>query len=257
MYSIPLVLSSSVNNGATEKSEDGSTFTINLERPIIIPKEAKNCWIEIQSALVWNSVPNILTGVNDKFYFTYNLTPYILTLEKGQYDLEYLNIEINRQITSLGLPNNLILFRGDSATSKVVIEYLDANITIDFTQTDTFRELLGFNSQILSSAIINFQKGDTTARFNTINYFLIHSDLVNLGLRYNTQYRQIVSEVLIDVPAGSQIISRPYNIPKIPAPELIGTKRRRINVWITDDLNNRVDTNGEDYSFRMTINYVM
>ena len=163
MYSIPLVLSSSVDNGATEKSEDGSTFTINLERPIIIPKEARNCWIEVQSALVWNSVPNILTGINDKFYFTYNLTPYILTLEKGQYDLEYLNIEIVRQIKSLGLPNNLILFRGDSATSKVVIEVLDANITIDFTQPDTFREILGFNSQILSSAIINFQKGDNTA----------------------------------------------------------------------------------------------
>ena len=86
-YTIPLVLSSNVNNGATNKSSDGSTFSVDLDKPILVPKEAHHCYIQVQSATVWNTVPNIVEGVNDKFYFSYNGNNYVLTIEQGQYDL--------------------------------------------------------------------------------------------------------------------------------------------------------------------------
>ena len=81
--------------------------------------------------------------------------------------------------------------------------------------------------------------------------------LINKGLRNNNRYTQIVSQVLIDVPPGSQILSRPFNIPRIPANELIGDKRNLINVWLTDNNNNRVNTAGENYSVRLIINYII
>ena len=67
-YQLPMIFSSSVLDGALNKSADGSSFSVQLDRPILVPNTAKYCWIEVQAATVWNTVPNILTGVNDKFY---------------------------------------------------------------------------------------------------------------------------------------------------------------------------------------------
>lgn len=39
--------------------------------------------------------------------------------------------------------------------------------------------------------------------------------------------------------------------------ELVGNKKNIINVWLTDQDNNRVDTAGEDYSMRLVIYYLM
>lgn len=265
MYSLPIVISSAIENGAVNKTEDGSSFQLVLEKPIIVPQDASFCWVEVDSAVIWNNASNIIPNVNNKLYFTYKNTAYTISLNKGQYDLQSLNDNINREFEKFKLPRNLFRLTGDAPTQKIIIEYqhLGDNLFIDFTKNDTFRDIIGFKSRVI---IFNtppvvpstlYEIGDIQAKFNAVNYFLIHTDLVNLGLRYNSKYSQIVSEVLIDAPAGSQIISRPFNVPKIPAPELIGQSRRTINVWLTDDKNKRVDTNGENFSFRISINYVM
>ena len=94
------------------------------------------------------------------------------------------------------------------------------------------------------------------AGFNTVNYFLIHSDLTNKGIRFNNNYNQTIAQVLIDVSPGAQIISRPFNPARIPVGELVGAKRNNIRMWLTDDNDNRVFTNNEYWTARIVIRYL-
>jgi hypothetical protein len=96
---------------------------------------------------------------------------------------------------------------------------------------------------------------DNVAALNQIDYFLIHSDLVSRGVRINNTYNQTIAQVLITATPGSQIVSTPFNPPHSQAPELIGAKRSRISFWLTDQSNNLVNTNNENWSARLVVRY--
>ena len=265
-YQLPMIFSSSTNDGAQRKSSDGSTFSVSLDRPILIPAKTKYCWVEVQAATIWNTVPNITTGVNDKFYFEIIggllFGQYEFTIEQSVYDVVSLNDAIEREITqTLELPSKTLEIFGDVSTQKVILQWNNiSQVNFDFTQPDTFRELLGFDSQIVNgntTGIAGEQfKADNVAAFNNVEYFLIHCDLVNKGLRNNSTYSQIIAQVLIDRAVGAQIRSTPFNPPRIPANELIGSKRNTITLWLTDSLNRRINTGGEDWGLRLVVNYI-
>ena len=60
--------SSDTKTGASNVQKNGSTFTIQLNSPIMIPKGAINCEIGINSAAIWYVNPNISVMLtNNKF----------------------------------------------------------------------------------------------------------------------------------------------------------------------------------------------
>jgi len=265
---ISILVSSDPASGARNVSADGSQFEIQLEGALSIPAEAVNITLDVEESTVWWVVPNIITGVNDKLYITVPrasdnaLTAYVVVIPQGLYDLTGLNQAINRELQNQGAkidPNNTVNLLPDDATQRVEISLTYLGSEIDFTPIDTFRDILGFNSQIIGPTIIApyIQVADNTASFNQVNYFLIHSDLTNKGIRFNNQYNQTISQVLIDVPPGSQIVSRPFNPAKINAHELGGSKRTTIRFWLTDDKNRAVNTNGEFFTCRVAIKYLI
>ncbi len=263
-HEIPIIISSDVNAGAQNKSADGSTFEIILEDAIDIPAQAKSCIIQVQEATVWWVIPNILTGINDTFYVEHGAANFVAVIPQGLYDLPGLNEALDRELTdpAVGAPAGLITFLADEPTQKVVIKLNLATTQVDFTQADTFRVLLGYDSQLIPaagpSAAVDFQQiADNIANFSAIEYFLIHSDLVNRGIRTNNRYDQTIAQVLITVPPGSQQVSTPFNPPKVPAWELIGSIRNRATFWLTDQTGTLVNTNGEDFSARLVIKYVI
>ena len=129
--------------------------------------------------------------------------------------------------------------------------------SIDFTQADTIRDILGFNSQIIGPSVVSEENfdSDNVAAFNNIEYFVLHTDLVSYGLRTNNRYTQAVAQVLIEADPGSQIAHQPNNPPEISCTELIGIKKNNIRVWLTDQANRLVNTAGETYSMRLVIYY--
>lgn len=257
-YHVPIVLTSSTLSGATNKSDNGSSFQVVLEKPIIIPSEARYCWIVCQSAEIWNTSPNIKTGVNDKLYLSDTTGSLTITIPQGLYNITLLNEEINRQIIESGRVSNSLVILGNNATQKTILEVIESGTQIDFTQSDTFRDILGFNSQIITTSTANeWVDADNIASFNAIDYFVLHTDLVSHGLRINNKYSQAVSQVLIESPVGDQVLHQPDNPPEIPAMELIGQKKNTINVWLTDQDNARIDTAGENYAMRLVIYYIM
>ena len=262
---IPFIVSSDPTNGAFNITPDGSSFEVQFPTPLSIPREATSCTLSITNGDIWWTIANISSGVNDKLYYTYDdglgggAVAYVTTIDEGLYDLTQLNNAIIRDFTNKSLPVSPALFTlsSSNATQKVIITRNYTLITFDFTQIDTFRTILGFNSQIIASNItapVN-NTANNVAKFNSVNYFLLHGDIVSKGLRYNGNYNQILAKVPINVAPGSQILYEPINPTKINANNLIGNNRTRFSFWLTDDKNNNVDTAGESFSLTVELKY--
>jgi len=261
---IPLLVSSNPNAGAKNIRDNGSSFEVDLQDGLKIPKDAINCQVRIEESTVWWTVPNIIQGVNDKFYVTGPntadvITNFVATIPTGLYDLSGINQAILRDLENQGAkinPNPLITLTPDEPTQKVELRIDYNNVSVDFTKTDTPREILGFNSSIIGPFPTPTNVlAPNVAQFNQVNYFLIHTDLTNKGIRINNKYNQTLGVVLIDVAPGSQIVSKPFNPARVNAPELVGTNRTRIRMWLTDDSDRRINTNGEYWTARMVISY--
>lgn len=262
-HELSMLVSSDPTTGARNVSPSGSNFDIVLEDALSIPPQAHNVTVSVDSATVWWTIPNIVSGVNDLMRVTRAgdpNSPYNIVIPQGLYDLSGLNAAIIRELTNLGAPfNPLPLFelQSDDATQKVAVLFHFANVSIDFTIANSFRDILGFNSQVIGSAAIVPITiiAPNVAAFNQVNYFLIHSDLVQKGIRFNNTYSQVIGQVLIDVAPGSQIVSQPFNTAKVNADELAGNRRTILRFQLTDDKNREVNTNGEAWTARIVIRY--
>jgi hypothetical protein len=280
---ISMILNSNPIDGASNLSRDGSFFQVNLEDGgIQIPGDAINVNVSVESASVWFSTPNILSAnsidgrlkKNNVLYINAPLVSgnpgnVVIEVEQGLYDLTALNDEIFKLIKLDGTillngttPKSPIVFDADAATGKIFCIFNEPNITIDFVPNDTFRDVLGFNSGTITSPPNASQSNPlsvdapNTARFNSLTSYLIHSDIVQNGIRFNNSYNQTLTDVLIgDASTFEQINSTPFNPPRVDADELRGIHRNNIAFWITDQDNNRIDMAGEYWSFRMVIRY--
>ena len=262
---INMIISSDPIRGASNISADGSSFEIDLDDGgITIPKTAEGAHLQVDEATAWWTIPNIITGVNDKLYITGpNASDVYVNFEinipQGLYDLSGLNQAILRELEIAGAkidPLPLITLLPDEPTQKVEIRLEYPNTVVDFLPNDTFRDILGFNAALVGPFLgAQTILGDNVAKFNTIDSLLLHSDLTTRGLRLNNQYDQTIAQILIDVSPGSQIVSRPFNPARINVDELKGQQRKKIRFWLTDQNNNLVNTTGEYFTARLVIKY--
>lgn len=272
---INLIVSSDPDNGAVNITSDRSAFTVKFEGAgFQVDKDAYNITLAVEESTIWWNIPNIIDNVNNKIYIfgDDDTLPvpvpqlYTITIPQGLYDLDGLNLTITNELEAQGArtldaSNNalpLITFTEDLSTSKSRLRFNYPNVYVDFSQPNTFREILGFNSAVYGpfvGAPLSIL-ADKTAAFNQINYFLIHSDLVKDGIRFNNQYNQTISQVLIDVPAGSQIVSKPFNPAKCDASNLENNSLSSVRFWITDDKQRPVNVSEFDYwSARIVVRY--
>lgn len=264
-YKLPFIFNSSIQAGAVNKNSLGSSFQVELEQPLVVPREAKNCYITVQNSTAWWNMFNVVQGINDRIdveYFNGTTTVnHTLTIEPGLYDLDHLSEELGRELYAHSMPYDLFTLVPDQSTQKTVIQFNYSGVQLDLSITRNFAELLGFEERDVpfagQTAGVQYEKSDNVAHFNSIDYLLLHSDIVSRGIRINEKYQNVISQILINVPPGSQIIDSPFNPPEIPAPELIGEKRMTIRFWITDQNNQLVDTQGEDFSCRLIVHYSM
>ena len=271
---INFIVSSDPNQGASNVSKNGSRFTVKLEEAIEIPRLALNVTLSVEEATVWWSVPNIIFNENDKLYVTgptqanpaINQTA-VLIIPQGLYDAPGLNESIQNLLenagfqTTSGIPEiskPIFTISTDDATSKIVIRFEYPTVEIDFSQNQTPREILGYESEVYGPYILAPQNvpAPSVAGFNTVNYFLIHSDLVQQGIRFNNNYNQTIAQVLIDVAPGSQIVSKPFNPAKSNCSRLAGSRIDRFNIWLTDDSQREVNTNSEYFTARIVIRWL-
>jgi hypothetical protein len=246
------IVSSEPANGASNVSTLGSTFTVKLNTPITIPRAARNCTLEVNQADVWWTVPNISAALgNNVFSFSVLTNDYEFKVPDGLYSDSGLNALLSINLVQLGLNPVLFVLTGDGATQRTVFTFNEPGVTINFTGGDSTRKILGFDSRnvpIAPSTLGQAVFGDSIAKFNTINSFNLHSSLVNQGIPVNSNGASIIAKIPISVKPGSQIVYSPRNPVRTGANNLISKIVNTFTVWLTDQNDNLVDTNGEAFN---------
>ena len=270
---IPLLISSNENLDVYNKSADGSYFKIRLENGLHIPKEAINVNLRVESASIWYTTPNIITGVNDTLSIIGPdkndlIKPFVIVIEQGLYSVDNLLQAIELGLFQAGAKyiNNgtkasLIDFVPDPATGRLLLQINYDSVSIDFGAPRNFSNILGFDGGVYGPFIgqdlpVNIRP-PKPAKFNQIDYYLINSSIIEQGLRINSSYNHTIARVLIDQTPGAQIIYSPNHPTRCNANSLRGLRKTEIEFWLTDDKYQRVDTGSENWSVNMVIEFYL
>ena len=246
------MFSSSSEMGALNKNKNNNQFTVNFNpTPLYLPESAINPKLEIIGCQVWNNSPNVVTGKNDVFTIQDPSGIHSINIEQGLYDVDSLYQQICLQFNNKP-PGQAMYFSSFESVFKFVPNYSTQKLSIEFEYIDnialnqvqilwsqsTLTELLGFTNTSptrpskVSTLEANYSiTGETYAKFNAYNSFLIQSDLVSEGIAINNSYSQIIGQ--IDIPADSvgSLISYRASQPNIFAlcPNLVGIQGARYN----------------------------
>ena len=256
--------SSDPKSGAQNIHNNGSSFSVSLNKPISIPAGAISCTLDVIQANIWFVTPNISAALgNNNFYFSSALTnpgTYHITFTDGLYSLEDLNATLGREFANLGFNSNIILLSPDGPTSRSILTYTIAGLDVDFAQPNTVRTVLGFNSRQSPAAPPSVagqsDYSDRPASFNQINSFYVRSSLIAAdGLPINNVAAGIIAAVPITVQPGSQIVYQPQSPIDIDASSIIGRPIQSITFDLVDDQFRPVNTVGEYWSVILHIHY--
>jgi hypothetical protein len=222
-----------------------------------LPKNAVNATLSIIQASIWNTSPNISPSFNNNiFRFRASGTYYTITFPEGLYSLSGFGSFLSIQFANLQLPTNLFVISGDESTQKSIITFLNAGDLIDFQVANSVREILGFNSRVVTANIAAYNEySDSQANFNRVNSYLIRSNIVSQGIPINSIGANIIAQIPINVAPSSQINYHPQHPIPVDCSELIGYGKNVFQFSLCDQNLRPTPTAGEKWDFVMVINY--
>ena len=205
-----------------------------------------NYVIGVTSFNTYNSIFNI-TSKNNKIVYFDGSNWKELVFPSGAYEIEQINDEIARQLSielDLRDPSESpIQLEANTATLHSIINLADG-YKIDFTQPKTLRDLLGFESKILSDSY-NYSKN----KVNIIDIQRLHlcCDCI-IGSIRNGYPSNILFTVVLNEAPGAQIVREP-NL--VLYKHIYKEKLDAIDFQMEDDDGNRIDNHGEIIAFTL------
>ena len=100
-------------------------------------------YVTLTSAQFSSLFPNIIKDKNNKFYYLENDVLKTLTFTESAYDVNYINAIIQQKVLNESI--KLVVDQG-SARCKI---FLKQGYKIDFTNSDTFSDILGIDTVIV------------------------------------------------------------------------------------------------------------
>lgn len=252
------VFSSDVDSGAKNRSELGDYFQVQLNNPLKVPADALNCNLRVLQSNIWYTTPNISVIQNNNTIYYNNGVDKTIILPNGLYGIGDLNLALARELVANGDASDLFTLLADNATQRVVIFFNATGVTIDFTQPNTPRDILGFNNPpvVIGPSITgNGITGNAVAGFNSLEAFVISGDIVSNGIPTNSIARGVLAYIPITTEVGLQNIYSPFNPLMIDGTELIGKSKNVLNFYLTDQNLRPLDTNSENWSFIIELSY--
>ena len=218
-------------------SGSSSDFTTKFDKPLQFPGDD---WeVGLISAEVPNTFYNISAALgNNKFYYNDGAVDHTLTIPDGIWEVDSLNTYIQG---ADGINGTDIELTADVPRLRVMLT-LANSYTVDFTQADTFRSILGFSSAIVSGNGVHYatSKPDIT---NGNDHFYITCDLVNSTYsRLGGSAKGILYGFTFTVGAGSAQVVVPSEHVHL---KLSKTYFDTVNVKIVNQDGRVVDLNGE------------
>jgi len=220
-------------------------FQVTLNNGLGVPSASKSCEVALVQAQVWNYDSNIRPPNNKLYYKPNAIDPATsITIPEGYYGVDELNSQIKIQLQLNGDETDTFSFTGDVATQKIVAHFGYDGVYLDFTQPDTLREILGFNSRYspatapgVPASTGDIDLADNVAAFNSVNAFLIEcGGIVNDGININQIGTSIVGQVPITAGPNSLISFSPEQAIWIDCEHLIGANRTDIQFTLKNEL---------------------
>lgn len=250
-----LYFSSDPANGAEQPSQDGSSFAVELEPPLVLPSNAVSIECALTGAQIWFNAPNV-TRANDWWPTTPAPPPYDplnkIFLPEGLYGVSELNQ------WALYNTANTISFAAENATGRIRITST-VNATLYFDAAGSIGPLLGFTATVNIPAGESVV-GDSPARLNSLNLYLIEATegaFSSGGIPFNGVRSGTLG--VVPVPKGTspgeQIKFDPQQLLWVDARHLAGQPVANARFRLTDDERRPVDTQTEFYSFTLALRW--
>lgn len=257
---LPMFVSSDPLLGAFNVTPGGDRFTLQFKDTLELPPESHNISLEIVQGSVWWTVFNVKLGINDAFrLIVEGDATYDIVVEPGLYDPSSLNAAINNALINAGLASGRITISGDNATQKVLLTLNFTGLQVEWVPTSMF-ELLGFTTGQLVPAGgfttgVYSEIAPLRANFSDISSFLLHTSLVQTGIPQGNLHSQMVAQIQIKGPPGTQLNFEPFRPVKLNVDHLRGQLINQADFWVTDQLNRTLDFNGEKFTMLLVIKY--
>ena len=237
---------------------NGSEFTVDFDSPLEIPRLAKNVSVGVPQATVWFTTPNIVEGQN-RIYLTGSVSD-ILTIPAGLYSVDLLQEKIKQLLQD---DADKMDFGSNDATNRVTFTFNEAGFKLEFKEDSP--QILGFSigeyePQPNENGEFNYPntiEAPNKATFNTLDYFLIHCDIVENGIQFNDFFNSIVAKVPINTSPGRQVNYQPVHILRSKAQSLAEQPKTKLRFWLTDQNNKAIDTFGESWSVVINVKYYL
>ena len=263
--------------GAENRATDGSSFELSLTNAIRIPQRAKNMKLSVEKATIWWSTPNVDTSNNrvtiidrrgrdsagkviiPEIPVATGWRIYEIVLLKGLYSVKMLNTVIDDQIKSTtGEDESLIEFSGNTSTDRVQFKTRQPFITVDMSVSNSIALFLGFEPRVYTAT----NKGTLfvapgRATLSPTDFYLLQCSLVDDGIRITNRQSQIVAQVPITVGVGHQILYEPLRPSLMACENLRGQPVRTMRFALLKDDLSPADTNDNEWSIYIKIQYTM
>ena len=174
---------------------------------------------------------------NNKFKVFLHGSWEIITIPIGCYELEDIDIELQRQILLKKGAKDAVKLEPNFNTLKCIMT-LSKGVKVDMTLKNSLRSVLGFESKVYNEGR---HESENTVNIMSINSILVHCNLI--GSSYlNGTLQPIIYSFFPNVSPGSKIVEKPSNIIYLPASsDLI----YQMTSWLTDQNNKPIDLRGE------------
>lgn len=200
----------------------GNSSSTRLRNPIRLNGEPGSYEIGVVSASFYNSIQNIVTGVNDQFVYSTDggVSWSTVTIPSGAYEIDQINDQLQQGLGTESDPLIEIVANFATLRSEIVVDNTAPDVQVDFTGPQTFRELLGFNSQILSGSsryvsdeVANIENSVSLLRFTCS---LARGAINNGDANTVSEESQVVFSTTRQVNPGFRQTERPSNIIYLP-----------------------------------------
>lgn len=268
-YRSLFINSDTSNRNVVYRSSEYSEIRVKMSPPFSLPRGAKNPIVRCTRAVVWNTFVNIFdsgTNQNNIIYYTDDLADpdkYNITLDKGLYDITTMNASIDNAVVANGHATGLITLEPDYSTSKVIFNISAAGWQLYFKTGVSPYTMLGTTAEnLIPNALTTgayFEKAANIADFAVFSSLAIHCPQITSQSNFVGATSDVVAQFQLTSTSIGSVYTYDPNVPeKIPADLLSGGSQfAQMTFRLTDQAGVLVDTNNEDWSFNLQIEFDM
>src|SRR6266576_576045 len=201
--------------------------------------------IGLYSLNTYNSIPNIIEGENNLFFYeTLDETFFLCTIPEGSYELEEIEQIILEKLKKKHNKDVKFSLKPNTTTLKVELfcEYLVYN-----TFETSILKILGFSTSELKPNITHYS--DLPVQITSVNEINVECNLVAGSFR-NGKPCHTIFAFYPDVPCGYKLSLLPSNILYLP----VNTRTiNNITLRLTDQHGKLVNFRGEDITIQLNL----